>query len=162
MTQPAAFRNIRYRTVDGLATYVFDFEYLPGTDEWRAYIVSQPDYRGRPSDAHSSHRLSSGNRRYVCWDRPLRTLEECRNVAGLWADATQVYIATGRFQPPPNRPRTTDVSAISRWPQAGTRLGGTVPLTPTMTTPLAPRRLPATRPAQTRPGLWARLRERIG
>ena len=84
-----------YRTSDGAADYLFSFEeQSDGT--WRAYIEQQPSYRGRPTDAHSTHRLSDGGRKYVCWTRPLRSLEEAKQVAALWADKTQEYIRTGR------------------------------------------------------------------
>lgn len=84
-----------YRTSDGLADYRFIFEeQSDGT--WRAYIEEQPSYRGRPTDTHSTHRLSDGDRKYVCWTDPLRSLEEAKQVAALWADATQQYIRTGR------------------------------------------------------------------
>lgn len=87
------FRSF-YRTKDGGADYRFIFEeQRDGT--WRAYIEEQPSYRGRATDAHSTHRLSDGSRKYVCWTRPLRSLEEAKQVAALWADATQKYIRTG-------------------------------------------------------------------
>lgn len=83
-----------YRTSDGAADYLFLFEEQPdGT--WRAYIEQQPSYRGRATDAHSTHRLSDGDRKYVCWTEDLRTLEDAKRVAALWADKTQQYIRTG-------------------------------------------------------------------
>lgn len=84
-----------YRTRDGAADYLFIFEEQPdGT--WRAYIEQQPSYRGRATDAHSTHRLSDGDRKFVCWTEALQTLEEAKRVAALWADKTQEYIRTGR------------------------------------------------------------------
>jgi hypothetical protein len=84
-----------YRTSDGAADYQFLFEeQADGT--WRAYITEQPSYRSRPSDAHSTHRLSDGDRKYVCWTDPLESLEEAKQVAALWANATQNYIRTGK------------------------------------------------------------------
>lgn len=84
-----------YRTSDGSADYGFSFEERSdGT--WRAYIEQQPSYRGRAEDAHSTHRLSDGSRKYVCWTTPLHSLEEAKQVASLWADETQKYIRTGR------------------------------------------------------------------
>jgi len=83
-----------YRTSDGSADYQFVFEEQPdGT--WRAYIEEQPSYCGRVTDAHSTHRLSDGSRKYVCWTKPLRSIEEAKQVAALWADKTQQYIRTG-------------------------------------------------------------------
>ncbi len=83
-----------YRTSDGAADYGFSFEEQPD-GSWRAYIESQPSYRGRDTDPHSTHRLSDGSRRYVCWTTPLRSLEVAKRVAALWADKTQDYIRTG-------------------------------------------------------------------
>ena len=83
-----------YRTSDGLADYKFIFEDQPdGT--WRAYIQDQPPYLSRPTDSHSTHRLSDGNRKYVCWSTPLDSLEKAKKVAARWADETQKYISTG-------------------------------------------------------------------
>ena len=83
-----------YRTRDGVADYLFIFEeQRDGT--WRAYIEQQPSYRGRASDAHSTHRLSDGSRKYVCWTESLQSLEEAKRIAALWADKTQEYIRTG-------------------------------------------------------------------
>ena len=84
-----------YRTSDGLADYSFSFEnQSDGT--WRAYIEDQPSYRGRETGGYSTHRLTDGvGRKYVCWTKPLSSLEEAKQVAGLWADKTQQYIRTG-------------------------------------------------------------------
>lgn len=84
-----------YRTTDGRADYYFSFEELSdGT--WRAYIEGQPSYQGRSDGAHSTHRLTEGDRKYVCWTRELYSLEEAKQVAALWANKTQEYIRTGR------------------------------------------------------------------
>jgi len=83
-----------YRTSDGAADYHFSVEeQSDGT--WRVYIMDQPSYRGRATDAHSTHRLSDGGRKYICWTRSLSTLAEAKQVASLWADKTQDYIRTG-------------------------------------------------------------------
>jgi len=97
-------RNIKYRATGGV-DYVFDF--VPLANTWRAYIVSQPPYRGRATGAHETHRLNDG-RPYICWDRAIATESEMRQVAALWAEATQHYIVTGVFQPPANRPPVRD------------------------------------------------------
>lgn len=84
-----------YRTRDGEADYAFSLEQLTdGT--WRAYIRQQPGYRGRPSDAHSTHRFGLGVRPYVCWSEPLRTLDDALNVARAWSERTQDYIKYSR------------------------------------------------------------------
>lgn len=83
-----------YRTRLGRVDYRFSFE-LESAGSWRVYIMDQPSYGQRASDAHTTHRLSSGGRQYVCWTTRLRTLEEAKQVAALWAEATQNYIRTG-------------------------------------------------------------------
>jgi len=91
MSQYRAF----YRTSDGDADYGFSFEeQSDGT--WRAYIEQQPSYEGQATDAHSTHRLSDGDRKYVCWTQPLQSLTEAKQVAAAWANKTQEYIRTGR------------------------------------------------------------------
>ena len=88
--------TINYRTSDGQADYQFSFERL-GPEEWRAYIVWQPSYAGRSEDPNTIHRLTYGGRKYVCWDRPLKSEADARQVAGEWADRTQEYIRSGRL-----------------------------------------------------------------
>jgi hypothetical protein len=94
---PTRHHTVRcfYRTKDRQADYAFSFEEQPDGN-WKAYIESQPDYRGRESDAHTTHRLSDGGRRYICWTTALGSLGQAKQVAALWADATQGYIRTGK------------------------------------------------------------------
>ncbi len=81
-----------YRTSDGLADYKFSFE-EDSSGDWRPYILSQPSYRGRATDCHSTHRLTgTGSRKYVCWTRTLATQADAERVAAMWADKTQEYI----------------------------------------------------------------------
>jgi len=88
-------RRIFYRTKDGLADYKFSFEQQrDGT--WRVYIEDQPSYGIRDTGAHPTHRLSDGERKYICWTLPLPTEQAARQVAAMWADATQEYIRTGK------------------------------------------------------------------
>ena len=83
-----------YRTRDGQADYSYSIEQQrDGT--WRVYIEGQPDYKGRDNDAHTTHRLSDGGRKYICWTAPLQTLGQAKQVAAMWADATQKYIQSG-------------------------------------------------------------------
>lgn len=84
-----------YRTRDGRADYYFSFE-EQSDGSWRAYIEQQPEYGSRPTGSHETHRLSDGQRRYVCWTTSLESLEDAKHVAALWADSTQDYIRTGR------------------------------------------------------------------
>ena len=86
--------TIYYRTKDGSADYGFSFE-----RQWngniRPFITSMPSYGSRETGLHTTHRLTSGTRHYVCWDSPLKTEAEAKQVVALWADLTQKYIRTG-------------------------------------------------------------------
>lgn len=88
--------TIKYRTMDGQADYEFSFEQQPGGD-WRAYIVSQPSYGSRITNADDTHRLTDPRtgRKYVCWTTPIRTHEDLKKVVALWSDRTQRYIKYG-------------------------------------------------------------------
>lgn len=118
-------RNTCYTTVDRRATFTFDFVHLEQGNIWRVYIRAQASYRGRPDGAHASHRLSDERGTYICWDRPIRTLDEAKGVARAWADATHVYIETGRFPPPGPSRLVPDLSSSARWPHAA--LSGPIP-----------------------------------
>ena len=52
------------------------FTYRRRNGSWRAY------FRGRPPS--QAHVLRDSEGYYVCWDRPLRTKAEARQVAGRW------------------------------------------------------------------------------
>lgn len=83
-----------YRTRDGRNDYRFEFvEQSNGT--WRAYILEHPGYGGRSASSHATHRLSDSRGYYICWNRSLRSLEEAKQVAALWAECTQLYISGG-------------------------------------------------------------------
>ncbi|MDR0415765.1 MAG: hypothetical protein LBH76_00325, partial [Propionibacteriaceae bacterium] len=90
--------------------YSFTFSYQGGG--WRVYIDNSPNYGRRPSGSVETHRLGLGARPYICWTTALPTISAAQGVAALWADATERYIATGRFEPPPNRPRVQDHSVL--------------------------------------------------
>lgn len=106
-----AVRNTRYRTSDGGADYVFDFEHHPGS--WRIYIVDQPPYGGRHEGTIETHRLTDAGRRYICWDRPVPTLDDAKGIAAMWADATQEYVRSGRFGASADRSHVYDWSTSS-------------------------------------------------
>lgn len=107
------FTGIKYRSADGRADYVFDFEYVSPDVGWRAYIVSQTPYRGRDESMHATHRLGPEGSRYVCWTDPLRTIAEAKHIAALWADCTQEYIRTGQFREPIGRPTVGDRTSMA-------------------------------------------------
>jgi hypothetical protein len=125
-----SYRGIRYRTLDGRATYGFTFEWLPDAGTWRIYIDDQPDYGVRPRDAHSTHRLGLAHRPYICWTRPLPTYQDARRIAALWADATQTYIEAGHFPAPVDRGPPRDVSVLAGLTEDELRTGRRHPTTP--------------------------------
>ena len=93
---PGTFHSsVYYRTKDGRADYGFSVE-RQANGAYRSYITNQPGYGGRAEDCHSTHRLTDGSRKYVCWTHELRSEAEAKQVAAMWADATQEYIRTGR------------------------------------------------------------------
>lgn len=91
---PSMTATSYYRTKDGLTDYQFSFEQQPDGN-WRAYILTNVDYRGHADGCHETHRLRDGSRPYVCWTNPLTTESEARAVAAIWADKTQRYIRFG-------------------------------------------------------------------
>jgi len=140
-------RNTDYTTLDRRMTFRFDFVQLE-SGAWRVYIVRQPGYGTRSGSAMASHRLSDARGSYICWDATIPTLDAAKGVARAWADATQVYIETGRF-PPPGPPRTVpDWSTSSDWPLA-TRAGLVpAPAASAVSTRPTPTRRPLTLPAR--------------
>ena len=106
----AQINNISYRSFDGAFDYQFTFTFVGGHEGWRVYIGRQPDYGGRSTDAHSTHRLGIGSRPYVCWAGRLETLGDAKAVAALWADCTQNYLRHGSFAVPAGRPPIGDRS----------------------------------------------------
>lgn len=87
-------RRIKYRCEDGHTDYFFEFVSLSdGT--WRVYILGGPRYGSRDASLHATHRLMDNGHYYICWTDSLRSEQEARQVAKLWAEKTQEYIRTG-------------------------------------------------------------------
>jgi hypothetical protein len=84
-----------YKTEYGGDLYRFTFCHVSGV--YRAYIRQQPDYRGRPADAHATHRHGPGGApaRWVCIDPEPTNLEDMLVVARWWAECTSYYIRHG-------------------------------------------------------------------
>ena len=116
---PYEVRNTRYTTLDRAMTFTFDFVQL-SDDTWRVYITDQPPYGPRATSSMATHRLSDSRGRYICWDRALRTLDDAKGVARAWADATQVYVASGSFPAPGVRHDVPDLSSSAHLPWSGT------------------------------------------
>lgn len=103
--------NVWYRTWPTKRDYSFTFSFVKG--HWRIYVDNSPSYGRRPSGSIETHRLGIGTRAYICWDQPITSLSNAQAVAALWADSTERYIATGRFEPPPGRPSPNDRSVLN-------------------------------------------------
>lgn len=89
--------RVSYKARHGL---VFRFVPVRLPDgRYRAYIVDQPSYRGRPDGANRVHRLRDQHGYYVCWDPEPRRADDLLKVMRVWAEATAVYIDTGQFGP---------------------------------------------------------------
>lgn len=54
------------------------FTYRKKGSSWRAYFNGNPPSR--------SHVLRDGDGYYVCWNKPLRTMEEAQRVARRWME----------------------------------------------------------------------------
>jgi hypothetical protein len=116
--QLGEFRNILYRSWPNRRDYSFTFTLVNAG--WRVYINNSPDYGSRASGSASSHRLGLGARPFICWSpsgdghaAPIATLSEAQGVAALWADCTENYIVSGRFEPGPGRPIVQDRSVLN-------------------------------------------------
>lgn len=80
----------------GLSDREYRFDYRKEQGFWKAYILKMPSLRGRSGSFHITHRLGTADAPFVCWDTPLRSLEDAQNVSRVWADHLQEYIATGK------------------------------------------------------------------
>ena len=75
--------------------FKFDFDFKDGAFE--ILILEQPDYGGRDSDNHKTHRLSTGDGGFkICWTGELKTIYEAKTVAAKWACLTEAYILRGQ------------------------------------------------------------------
>lgn len=112
------YENNFYVTHDLSQDIEFLFVDLGGTTGWRAYILSNIDYKNRSTSCGTIHRLTEGNsdviskiRRflsstrlitndtapinYICWSKPVYSLDSIREVAKTWSEITAYYIKYG-------------------------------------------------------------------
>lgn len=83
-----------YRTESGRNYFRWSFEEQSNGDV-RAYILDQPSYQGRATDAHSTHRYGLGRRPYICYDPMPDNRDDAIEIAKAWAENTERYIETG-------------------------------------------------------------------
>jgi hypothetical protein len=85
-----------YRTRDGRTDYAFSIE-RHSNRSYRVYITGQPPYGSRSTEPGATHRLTDdAGRRFICWSKPIESHQQARQVAAIWAEATERYICTGR------------------------------------------------------------------
>ncbi len=84
----------------GLSDREYRFDFRLVNNSWRAYILKMPSLRGRDASGYVTHRLFDNGKPYICWNTSISSLKDMQNVARVWADSIQEYIATGkRFGP---------------------------------------------------------------
>lgn len=116
------YENNFYRTSDELLDIEFLFVNLGGSSGWRAYILTDINYkmfsRSRSDDCTVVHRLTENNSdmnrkinnfiqmtrqtdntdrtiRYICWTKAIHDLSDMREVAKTWSEITAYYIRNG-------------------------------------------------------------------
>ena len=82
-------RTLTYRSTDGTAFFRFRFT-LRGNDV-RIHILEFPN-----PGTGSCHVLHDSHGPYVCWSKPIPSMDAAKRVAAIWAEATLVYQRTGR------------------------------------------------------------------
>ena len=108
-----------YRTSDGSLDIEFLFVDLGAVKGWRAYILSQIDYKGRSTSCATIHyhteldsamvskinqfiyatrtqdRISNHPIHYICWTQKITSLESMKTIAKAWSEITAYYIKHG-------------------------------------------------------------------
>ena len=90
--------NIMTYYIDGYGYYKngkYKFEFIKKNGSWRAYILEMPDFEGRDTSCSITHRLTDGDRKYVCVRDSVPTKERMKEIAKFWANKEQNYIKTG-------------------------------------------------------------------
>jgi hypothetical protein len=148
--QVGQWSGVFYRAWPTKRDYSFTFEFAG--DAWKVYIDNSPDYGRRPAGSVATHRLDIGGRPHICWAAAIPTLSEAQAVAALWADSTENYIATGRFEPAAGRPKVQDRTVLNGFPAP-----------PGRPNPAATRPTPARAGQRRRPrqSLWSRLKDQL-
>ena len=158
--------NILYRAYPTKRDFSFTFEWTEGS--WRIHINTAINYGQRSSSAVQTHRLGLPLGQYICWTDRIETVSGAQAIAALWADSTENYIATGRFEPPRDRPGVvSDISAlggeIPRSPRPNAARATSSPSGPlqssTASTPMV-RAMPIASTARTGQTRWERFLER--
>ena len=88
--------TILYRCKNGVTDYGFSITRMPD-GRYRAYIMEQPPYGDRDASLAATHRGQDGHGIYVA-SGPAWTPETAREYAALWAEASQRYLSSGRWE----------------------------------------------------------------
>ena len=83
-----------YTSRDG-DEFIFDLQ--PVGSEVRIFIIKQPSYHGLADDPHSSHRLGTPDKPYVCVEAHLLPTNVPDALSWMinWAEKTSTYIRNG-------------------------------------------------------------------
>ena len=72
---------------------------------WHVHVLEWPSYNNRSTDAFRTHLYQRvPTEPWVCWSERIGDLRGAVEVAAVFAETTVCYIATGRFEAPPERP----------------------------------------------------------
>ena len=74
----------------------YRFEFVKCDGGWRAYSLEMPSLEGRDGACSITHRLSDGDRKYICVQGQVPTREMMCKIAKVWATKVQNYIKTGQ------------------------------------------------------------------
>ena len=88
------YECLDYRTSDGSMYIEFGFCNLGFFRGWRVYIHEDMDYESRDASYAATHRMYQEGDRYehICWTGKIRTFEDAKAIAKIWADSTALYI----------------------------------------------------------------------
>ena len=108
---------VRYRSMRDPVQFAYDYQAktsCPSKDHfytfevkkdsknlYKCYICRTPSFRGRDTSnymPHVWHDRSTGER-WVCWTGKIKYPEQAKTLCRKWADATQVFIDTGKPLP---------------------------------------------------------------
>lgn len=68
---------------------------------YRCYIEQTPSFRGRSTVNYMPHYWveNSTGKHYICWTGKIMYSEQAKTLCRNWADATQIFIDTGKPAP---------------------------------------------------------------
>ena len=82
--------------------HLYTFDIRKESDNlYKCYICRTPSYRGRDTSNYMPHIWynKTTNKRWICWTGSIKYPEQAKTLCRKWADATQVFIDTGKPLP---------------------------------------------------------------